>query len=292
MAKYFDKFPLVSYSNNVVKNIIARVNFTSQTKNDINASFDFILQDGVSRPDMLSQSYYASPFYDWVIYLNNDIIDPYHDYYLSEDDNHKMIIAKYGSLETAHQKILHYRNNWAIDDGTIDSSIYDGLSGKLKKYYKPNINDRNQILNYSRLQEDWIRTTNKTIELTLAGGYVNNYNINDIIEQASTSAAATIKSIDITNNILTVQHVTGEFETSAVILSINTGPTEQYLDSDGVYKDRNLWQNIDDQEANFWEAVSAYDYETEQNVLKRYINIIKSEYLTDIDKLLQIQMAG
>lgn len=292
MGKYFDKFPLVSYSNNVVKNIIARVDFTTQTRNDINANFDYVLQDGVSRPDLLSHSYYSSPFYDWVIYLNNKMIDPYHDYYVSEDDMKKMIIAKYGSLEIAHQTIMYYRNNWAIDDGTIDTAIYEGLSGKLKKYYKPNIDERNQILDYSRLQEDWIRTTNKTIQLTLADGYVDNYNINDIISQSSSGASATIKSIDAVNNILTVQHVTGVFELSAVILAINTGPTEQYIDSDGTYKTKKLWQNIDDDEAGFWEAVSAFDYETEKNVLKRYINIIKSEYITDIDKILQSQMAG
>lgn len=292
MGKYFDKFPLVSYSNNVVKNIIARVDFTTQTRNDINANFDYVLQDGVSRPDLLSHSYYSSPFYDWVIYLNNKMIDPYHDYYVSEDDMKKMIIAKYGSLEIAHQTIMYYRNNWAIDDGTIDTAIYEGLSGKLKKYYKPNIDERNQILDYSRLQEDWIRTTNKTIQLSLADGYVDNYNINDIISQSSSGASATIKSIDAVNNILTVQHVTGVFELSAVILAINTGPTEQYIDSDGTYKTKKLWQNIDDDEAGFWEAVSAFDYETEKNVLKRYINIIKSEYITDIDKILQSQMAG
>ena len=292
MAKYFDKFPLVSYSNNVVKNILARVDFTSQTKNDINSSFDFVLEDTISRPDLLSHSYYSSPFYDWVIYLNNNIIDPYHDYYVSEDNIHKLIVAKHGSIETARKKIVHYRNNWAIDDGVIDTSIYDNLSGKLKKYYKPNISNTNQILNYSRHQEDWIRTTNKIVELTMAEGYVSNYSINDIISQTSSEASATIKSIDTTNNILTVQHITGEFETSAAILAVNTGPTEQYLDSDGTYKNRKLWENISDDEASFWEAVSAYDYETEQNALKKYINIIKSEYLTDIDKILQSQMAG
>ena len=185
MAKYFDKFPLVSHSNNIVKNIIARVDFTDRTKNDINANFDYVLTDGLSRPDMVSQAYYSSPWYDWVLYINNNVIDPYYDYYVSEENLNKYIIRKYGSIEAAQSRIIHYRNNWAIDDGVIDTNVYDNLSGKLKKYYKPNISITNQILNYSRLQEDWIRTTNKILELTMAPSYVSNYNVGDIISQTS-----------------------------------------------------------------------------------------------------------
>lgn len=292
MAKYFDKFPLVSYSNNVAKNILARVDFTSTTRNDINANFDYVLTDGLSRPDMVSQAYYNSPWYDWVLYINNNVMDPYYDYYVTEENLNDYIISKYGSLESARTRIVHYRNNWAIDDGTIDISVYDNLSGKLKKYYKPNISITNQVLNYSRIQEDWIRTTNKVIELTLDPAYISNYNVNDIISQTSTDAEATVKQIIADKNILIVHHVVGEFATSAAILDINTGPTEQYLDTDGVYKNRNLWENITDDEASFWEAVTAYDYETEQNAIKKYITIIKSDYILDIDKMLSNELAG
>lgn len=291
MAKYFDKFPLVSYSNNVVKNIIARVDFMTQTQNDINSKFDFVLTDGLSRPDLISHSYYNSPWYDWVVYLNNKIVDPYHDYYLSEDDIKKMIITKYGSVEAAQARILHYRNNWAIDDGVIDVDIYNGLNGNIKKYYKPNINLNNQIISYSRLQEDWTKTTNKTLELTLDPVYLAYYSVDDIITQTSTNAKATVKKIIPEQNILIVQHVFGSFSTSDAITNINDGPIERYLDSDGVYKNKKLWQIIDDEEASFWEPVNAYDYEMEQNVLKRYISIIKADYIADIDKILQIQMA-
>ena len=292
MAKYFDKFPLVSYSNNVAKNIIARVDFTSQTRNDINANFDYVLQDGLSRPDMVSQAYYNSPWYDWVLYINNNAIDPYYDYYVSEENLNEYIISKYGSLESARRRIAHYRNNWAIDDGTIDISVYDNLSGKLKKYYKPNISITNQVLNYSRIQEDWIRTTNKVIELTLDPAYISNYAVNDVIVQSSTDAKATVKQIITDKNILIVHHVVGEFDTSAVILDINTGPTEQYLDTDGTYKNKKLWETITADESSFWEAVTAYDYETEQNALKKYITIIKSDYILDIDKMLSNELAG
>ena len=292
MAKYFDKFPLVSYSNNVAKNILARVDFTSTTRNDINANFDYVLTDGLSRPDMVSQAYYNSPWYDWVLYINNNVMDPYYDYYVTEENLNDYIISKYGSLESARTRIVHYRNNWAIDDGTIDISVYDNLSGKLKKYYKPNISITNQVLNYSRIQEDWIRTTNKVIELTLDPAYISNYSVNDIISQTSTDAEATVKQIIADKNILIVHHVVGEFATSAAILDINTGPTEQYLDTDGVYKNRNLWENITNDEASFWEAVTAYDYETEQNAIKKYITIIKSDYILDIDKMLSNELAG
>jgi hypothetical protein len=241
---------------------------------------------------MVSQAYYNSPWYDWVLYINNNVMDPYYDYYVSEENLNEYIISKYGSLESARRKIVHYRNNWAIDDGTIDISVYDNLSGKLKKYYKPNISITNQVLNYSRIQEDWIRTTNKVIELTLDPAYISNYNVNDIILQTATDAKASVKQIIADKNILIVHHIVGEFATSAAILDINTGPTEQYLDTDGTYKNKKLWETITADEAAFWEPVTAYDYETEQNAIKKYITIIKSDYILDIDKMLSNELAG
>jgi hypothetical protein len=147
-------------------------------------------------------------------------------------------------------------------------------------------------MNYSRLQEDWIRTTNKIIELTLDPAYISNYDVNDVIVQTSTDAEATVKQIITDKNIMIVHHIVGEFETSAAILDINTGPIEQYLDADGTYKNKNLWQTIDDDESAFWDAVTAYDYETEQNAIKKYVTIIKSDYILDIDKMLSNELAG
>ena len=45
-----------------------------------------------------------------------------------------------------------------------------------------------------------------------------------------------------------------------------------------------LNENITVGEEAFWSPVYAYDYEDEQNELKKYIKMVKSGYLSDVEK--------
>ena len=272
MAKYFDKFPVVSYNGTVAKNILSRVDFTAQTKKDIYSKFDYTISENMIRPDQLSSNYYGSPYYDWVIYMTNNMIDPYYDRYLSEEELRQHVISKYGSLELAYNNILFYRNNWAIDESEIPVSIYDDLDPEIKQYYKPKINSFNQIMNYVRHNQDWIKSTNMIIELTVTSDVFEQFSINDkLIDNSSQASGYVIQTYsDISNEvyILTLQHITGEFQTNTKILNVNI-----------------LSQVIPDAEASFWAPVNAYEYESEKNALKKYISMIKSSYLPTIDRL-------
>lgn len=281
MGKYFDKFPLVSYGNNVVKNIIARVDFTQQVKNDTNIQFDFtITDDSVSRPDLISDTLYGNPMYDWLIYMNNAIVDPYSQYYLSDEDLNSLIVKKYGSVEEARQKIVCYRNDWSTDPSELDTALYDSLPGDIKKYYKPNLDYYNQVLNYTRIQEDWTTTTNKMIQIAVADASI--YTLDQKITQESTGASGFINMVDTTNNIIMLHHITYMFEADDTYLVINEGP---------IVDGKKMWQNIPDDEAAFWAPVSAYDLEAEKNAEKRYISLIKKEYIPDINKLMALQLS-
>ena len=74
---------------------------------------------------------------------------------------------------------------------------------------------------------------------------------------------------DVDASVLIVQHISGAFvaETTGII---------------GVAI---LKENIPVTEESFWSAVDAYEYEEEQNELKRYISLIKAGYLPDVEKL-------
>jgi len=273
MGKYFDKFPLVDYNGNIAKNILVNVDFTDATKNDIYSSFDFILTEESSRSDLLSEVHYGSPMYDWLIYITNNMIDPYYDYYLDDSKLNSHIIKKYGSYVEAEKQILHYRNNWAPDDSTIPLSLYDSLTLNVRKYYAPVVNSSNQILEYVRRKEDWVVSTNKILKL-----YVDDptlFTKDERITQSSTSAQATVIKVD-DDNIL-VQHVVGTFDV-ATLKTTNITSTEL------------IAQNISDEEAPFWASVSAHEHETEENELKKYISLIKSSYLPDVEKLFNEQI--
>lgn len=276
MSKYFDKFPLVDYNGVPAKNILAKVDFTEETKRDIYSNFDYVLEDTGTRADLLSYAYYNSSRYDWLIYLTNGVIDPYHDFHMTQENFNSYVEKKYNSIYGATEKVLFYRNNWAPDGSMIPTNLYDSMTMDIKKYYKPVLSNTNQIMGYVRRQDDWIRSTNKIIQLTVQSEEAPFYATDQIIRQTSTNARATVVQLD--NDKLIVQHVFGDFEVGV-------------LDELSTITDiKVLSQVIPDEEAPFWTPVSAYDYEAENNSLRRYISLIKSSYLPDVDKLLTQQL--
>lgn len=266
MSRYFSRFPLVDYNGVAAKNILARVDFTDETKKNIYINFDYVIQEGTSRQDILSYNYYNSPQYDWLINLSNNVVDPYHDYYMSVSDFKNYINGKYGSIDVAQSTILFYRNDWAADESLIAENVYDALQPAIKKYWKPKLNNFDQIIGYERVKEDWTVSTNRVVQLTVDVD-ISSYNTGDIIQQDT--ARGTLVTKDTDAGILIVQHVSGQFVETA---------------GNGVISVNVLQENISSIEENFWAPVNAYEYEEEKNELKRYITVIKSSYLQDIEK--------
>lgn len=268
MGRYFDRFPLVNYDGMPAKNLLTKVDFTQESMRDIYSNFDYVLEAGMNRPDMVSYSYYDSSQYDWLIYLSNNVIDPYHDFYLSADDFREFINGKYGSHDIARNTTLFYRNDWASDESLISEAVYESLSANIRKYWKPVVNNTQQIIGYDRVKEDWIVSTNKIVSLKLTD--VSVLTGATAVQQTSSGAVGSVISVDTTTNTVVVQHVTGEFVADG---------------SDTIEEVTLMQQAISDDEAPFWAAVKAYDYEEEKNELKRYVNIIKRSYLPDVERL-------
>ena len=272
MARYFDRFPIVDYDGNVAKNILARVDFTEKTKRDIYSTFQFTLEEGFERPDLLSYNYYGSSKFDWMIYLTNNIVDPYYDYYKSAEDFKSYMQTKYGSNSNARSIILFYRLNWHEDERIITTQQYESLvaneTDNTRKYWKPKITNTGAVIGYERVKEDWVVSTNKVLSLTLNVSPAG-FEIGDRVSQTSTGAYATVDYIDLENKRLTVKHVSGAF-------AVN--------EEEGILEIKVLSQNISDAEAEYWYAVNAYEDEQEINELKRNVVVLKSSYLAEVEK--------
>lgn len=272
MSRYFDRFPVVDYDGVVAKNILTRVDFTDQTKKEIYSTFQFTLEEGFERPDILSYNYYGSSQFDWMIYLTNNIVDPYYDYYRPAEDFKSYIESKYGSATNARSIIKFYRNNWHTDERLITVAQYEALladeTANLRKYWKPKLANTGVILGYERIKEDWVVSTNKIVSLSLAQSPAD-FVVGDRVSQASTSAYATVDFVDTVNNTLTVKHVTGTF-------AANT--------SEGISEVTLIKQNITDEEASYWYAVNAYEDEQEINEVKKNVAVLKSSYLAETEK--------
>lgn len=272
MARYFDRFPVVDYDGTIAKNILARVDFTDQTKKDIYSTFQFTLEEGFERPDLLSYNYYGSSQFDWMIYLTNNIVDPYYDYYKSTADFKNYVDRKYGSASNARLIVKFYRNNWHDDERLITPTQYEALQAdetlNLRKYWKPKLANTGAILGYERIKEDWTVSTNKIILLSLNASPAA-FEIGDRVSQSSTGATAVVDFVDVENQTLTVKHVTGAFEAN---------------EEEGIEAVTLLSQNISDEEASYWYAVNAYDEELETNELKRNVYVLKRSYLAEVEK--------
>jgi hypothetical protein len=272
MARYFDRFPVVDYDGKIVKNILARVDFTEQSKKEIYSNFQFTLEEGFERPDLLSYNYYGSSQFDWMIYLTNNIVDPYYDYYKSTEDFKKYIDNKYGSTANARVIIKFYRNGWHTDERLITVAQFEALQAdetlNLRKYWKPKLTNIGAILGYERIKEDWVVSTNKIVLLSLTVS-PSSFVIGDRVSQTSTGAYATVDFIDTENKTLTVKHVSGTFVANT---------------TEGISTVTLLKQNISDAEASYWYAVNAYEEEQEVNEMKKNVTLLKSSYLAETEK--------
>ena len=267
MSKYFDRFPLTEYNGETARNILAKVDLSEQTKKDIYTFFEFSLLEGLTRPDILSNNYYNSPDFDWVFYLTNNVVDPYYTFYLEQDNFTKYIEKKYGSEQNARDTIAFYRNNWyLLEDSSITNTAYDALNFDIQQYYKPILNTTQQVVRYERIKQDWVRSTNGVVELTVDS--ITEFDVGDRITQST--VAATIRSIDESNKILTVHHLSGNFVVGALG---TTTITEVNL----------IHRSISEVEQTFWSAVSAYEYEEEENENKKQILVLPKDYLAKFD---------
>ena len=133
MAKrsYFSNIPSIEYGSKVARNLLARPIIKQKILNNPNIIYDYAIKDG-QRPDQIADSYYGDPNYVWLIFLANNIVDPYYDWPLNENQFKAFIIDKYGSIEasqdaTSTTNIVQYKHKTKgtiISKDTYDSGAY------------------------------------------------------------------------------------------------------------------------------------------------------------------------
>ena len=121
-GEYFQKLPEVRYNNVLVRDITRRVNFLKQSIENPYAFLPYTIEEG-DRAEDIAYHYYGDPNYAWLVYLSNNIIDPYHDWPMDEDTFHNYLIDKYAekSGKTGYEVI-----DWARDTTDVfgDNIVY------------------------------------------------------------------------------------------------------------------------------------------------------------------------
>ena len=168
MAFYFRPFPLIRYDVKknklplLLTNVTARNKIRDILKNKVAIYYDYIVKDG-DRPDNIAFKYYEDETLDWLIYLVNDIIDPYYDWPLDQDAFNKYIRTLYGSVAGAKGTVFEYRKiitkQKVLFDGTnvperyvvVDQNTYNTLGATDRRevdayeYYEEENNKKRRI---------------------------------------------------------------------------------------------------------------------------------------------------
>jgi hypothetical protein len=144
MPFLFEYFPTIRYDikKNMkyenMKNTMLRFKINQILKTRRAEYFSYSIEDG-ERADVLAYKIYEDATLDWLIFLTNDIYDPYYDWPLSQTDLISHIRSKYGSVPAAQSQVKEYRKilnpQSVLFDGTvipkrtlvIDSTTYSTL---------------------------------------------------------------------------------------------------------------------------------------------------------------------
>jgi hypothetical protein len=109
MANLFEFFPLVNYDGVKARNLMARIKVARDILQRAATFYPYTVGDG-EFADQIANDYYGSPEWVWLVYLSNDIIDPYYQWPLSDNQVIERIKTLYGSEVSAYQKILYYKH--------------------------------------------------------------------------------------------------------------------------------------------------------------------------------------
>jgi hypothetical protein len=120
MAKYFENFPIVEYNGKVMRDITRRNQLVKTLTTNPMLFLPYTVKQN-ERAEDIAQFYYGSVDYSWLVYMANQIVDPYYEWPMDEETFNNYLIAKYEELsgETGDDVV-----DWTKDDTITDNIVY------------------------------------------------------------------------------------------------------------------------------------------------------------------------
>lgn len=116
--KYFEHFPVIEYKGRKVRDITRRNKFIGEVTTNPYLFMPYTVKEG-ERAEDIANAYYGSVDYVWLVWLANNIIDPYYQWPLSEEQFNQYMIEKYESQSGQ----LGYDVIAWTKDTTIDENV-------------------------------------------------------------------------------------------------------------------------------------------------------------------------
>lgn len=108
MANYFSYFPTIRYRDKLSLNLLKKTKILDNVINRRSIYYSYVIQDG-DRADTLAYRFYGDAELDWVIYLTNEMIDPYYSWPLNYREFNDYLRKKYNKAPfSLKNDISHY----------------------------------------------------------------------------------------------------------------------------------------------------------------------------------------
>jgi|TARA_B110000977_G_scaffold17708_1_gene21466 hypothetical protein len=117
--KYFQDFPVIRYEGRKVRDITRRASFVRAVSNNPYVYYSYTIKDG-QRAEDVALEYYGSVDYIWLVYMANNIIDPYYEWPMDASTFNDYLVDKY-TAESGKigEDVIDWTKNESIDDNIL-----------------------------------------------------------------------------------------------------------------------------------------------------------------------------
>lgn len=103
----FEVVPQIKYGPFFLQNLLTKIAVIKKNLSKYDVYYPYTIHDG-ERADTIAYDYYGSSKYTWLIYVCNDITDPYYGWPLTFRQFHDYLRQKYGYVNELKIEIKHY----------------------------------------------------------------------------------------------------------------------------------------------------------------------------------------
>lgn len=104
---WFVNYPVVEYDGRLTRDVTLRAGLARDVIARLGVFYPYRIKDW-ERPDTIAFDYYGDSKFAWLVYLSNQVVDPYFDWPMTDWDFNLYLKDKYGSVETAMATTHHY----------------------------------------------------------------------------------------------------------------------------------------------------------------------------------------
>lgn len=129
----------INYDDKIINDFTNQYTFNESMLNNINYFVNYVIKDG-DTPDLICHKLYNDASLDWILMIVNNIVDPFFDWPLTNNELYSFCQDKYGTNNVYGTH--HYELNNIVVNSTTPGSIpitnfdYESLRNDKKRNIK------------------------------------------------------------------------------------------------------------------------------------------------------------